>query len=797
MKKITFLFVLALLAGALQAQQLVTIQQIQQAAAGDLSNCIDTNTYLRDTVKVRAVVVMDAKVNDANGTQVNNAQAASGRNIWLQNGTGPWSGIDVFKVTSSSTATTPDDILDLVAGDSVEIVGIVYNYGGTSALGNFAALGETEIVPLSVTLIGSSTVHPTPVALADVNDNARVNKLSTGEQWEGVYVEFTNLTVTAVSYFSNNTRVSFDVADASGNKINVSDRFMAGRLAGSTPPGAFVPPVVGDQFDTLRGVLAHSPNGCTGFSGRGYELYPFKSDDYVRTAGASAPIIASIDRGIITPSSSQTTTVTADVTDADGTVTTVVLNYAVGINNNSYQQVPMTFVSGTQYSGSIPAQADGAFVKYYVSATDNQNLTAHQPTVPGGIANPKFFFVRDNGTQIYDVQFTPYTDGNSGYANMDVTLSGIVTGSSADLGYIFIQQENQLGWGGLSLTGNASLATVAIGDKITVTGTIKEDFSMTRMESISNVTKNGTGTITPLAVTPDSLAAYKFSRNEAYEGMLVTLAPAATGKKLYIVDKNADGTNFGEYRVGRDVFSPNAGCRVLAGRQTSTTFSSLNVAYVNDSSWATTDGVMNVPACVVNYGDSLESITGIVYYAFSNMKLLPRNNADVTGFSGIHSATGSFTATPTTLLVDFSASSTNADSYAWNFGDGGTATGATASHTYTAAGTYEAVLTLTNACGSTTVKQNVTVITSVDAAAALGFTVAPNPASEMVAISLSKASGAASVVVTDLTGAVVASRSFEAASGTELNVANLAAGAYLVQVRTLQGTATHKLMIAR
>jgi PKD repeat protein len=41
------------------------------------------------------------------------------------------------------------------------------------------------------------------------------------------------------------------------------------------------------------------------------------------------------------------------------------------------------------------------------------------------------------------------------------------------------------------------------------------------------------------------------------------------------------------------------------------------------------------------------------------------------------------------------------DSYAWNFGDGATGSGATASHTYAAAGTYSAVLTVTDNRGGT------------------------------------------------------------------------------------------------
>ncbi len=68
--------------------------------------------------------------------------------------------------------------------------------------------------------------------------------------------------------------------------------------------------------------------------------------------------------------------------------------------------------------------------------------------------------------------------------------------------------------------------------------------------------------------------------------------------------------------------------------------------------------------------------------------------------------TACITATPTSgaapLVVNFSAacssspSGTTISSYAWNFGDGNTATGATPSHTFTANGTYTVTLTVTN-----------------------------------------------------------------------------------------------------
>ncbi|WP_081686373.1 PKD domain-containing protein [Candidatus Solirubrobacter pratensis] len=74
----------------------------------------------------------------------------------------------------------------------------------------------------------------------------------------------------------------------------------------------------------------------------------------------------------------------------------------------------------------------------------------------------------------------------------------------------------------------------------------------------------------------------------------------------------------------------------------------------------------------------------------------------------ISSATADKTSGIAPLPVNLTAAATDADSdaltYAWDFGDGATGTGATASHTYSAAGTYSAKLTVSDGKGGSATK---------------------------------------------------------------------------------------------
>jgi hypothetical protein len=73
--------------------------------------------------------------------------------------------------------------------------------------------------------------------------------------------------------------------------------------------------------------------------------------------------------------------------------------------------------------------------------------------------------------------------------------------------------------------------------------------------------------------------------------------------------------------------------RILAGRQATTAYSSLNVQLVTDTSYANLDGEMNVTPIVVDNSMTFDAVEGILFYGFSNFRLLPRNNNDFIGAS--------------------------------------------------------------------------------------------------------------------------------------------------------------------
>lgn len=630
------LTVIILLPGMAWSQiNLVSVMDIQNWPGmfqPDSCNAGPNPLYLNDTVKVRGVVMVPGGV----------AISSSGaRWIWIRdiNATAstPYCGISI----RNPGATSPFDLNNTVAGDTIEVVGIVQEFHGS---GNPVPNNEeTQLAPIpgGVKLL-SEEAGPAPqpyflTNLGELNGNLNANNqptnhITTGEKYEGNFLELHDLTVVTVQNDLANDRIRFLVKDANNNHIWVYDRFKTQR-----PSNGFIAPNVGDQYTVVKGIIESWQNGCPNSStaNRGYNINPFSLEHY--TKGASSPAISVAVRNPVCPTSTQSTTITSNITD-DGSVTSVEIKYST--DGTLYQTITAT-ASGNSWSGQIPALPQGTLVRYYIKAVDNSSNTTLQPNVPAG-STPNFYTVNDAGCTIRDIQFTPYITGRSGYELQTVTVQGVVTASAeaTNLGYVYIQQQGQNSWGGIWVNGGALISNLQIGDLVNVTGVVNEYFGLTRLTDITNVSVVSTGQTVPAPVVlnPAQFSTYNFNIAEQYESMLVKLENPVAGQPLYVVDTNADaanGQNNGEYRIGSDLLDPNNGCRILAGRQTGSSFSSLNVSYVNSPNWATVDGTMNVPVLLVSPGDLVNNVQGIMTYSFSNMKVLPRNNNDISIVTGL------------------------------------------------------------------------------------------------------------------------------------------------------------------
>lgn len=655
MKKslLSLLVLLALNQAIAQVQYpLVTIDSIQRRSAADLGANLDKSPLLGDTVRVRGVVMVPP------GQAV--ATTVSTRWIWISSGSGSWSGLNIRDTDWTPTSIEGSfNLPQAIVGDSIEVVGVVEEFP-TQASGT-----ETQLNPLNnyldslggnVRLLGPGSTYPGATGVAvprvlvqELNDANNNWKPTTGEQHEGRFAEVRNLIVTQITA-STGDRNRFICIDSLNNTIEIFDRHwvMRSNAATGNPNGTdkpagiatvfpnFISPSVGTCYNSIRGIIEQITNNGV----PSYVIAPFDTSHF-RTRPCVVPSITAVTRNSTIPLPNTPITVTATVVDPSGTtpIDTVKLFYAFGTTTNAYTQLIMARVGTTNdYTAIIPGQPDTTFIKYFVRATNTSNI----PTVfPAGAPSSGLLFVRvraSGNPTINDLQFTPLANGNSGYIGLQVSVTGVVTmradSISITVTRLFLQQEGATEWGGLRVYGNnisqpAIAGNFNVGDRITVTGSVIENFNVT---SITNVTaavaaSPATGTITPLNLNPANFTTVG-TNNERFENMLVVFRGATASDSLYIVQTNADGTsNFGEYRVGRVLSTPTSGSRVLVGRAEG----SRTVSYTNNAT-----GITVRPPLVrdtVQFGDRMTSITGIMFFSFSNWKLIPRTNADYVNYT--------------------------------------------------------------------------------------------------------------------------------------------------------------------
>ncbi len=622
-----------------QQPPLVTIEQIQTPQ--NLAANQDSSILQGQLVRVRGIVLTECDWH--RHFNVSGGPNSYRCSIWLQaydstthtGKSGPRTGLQIRR---QNVTDKPVGFTQLQQGQYVELQGTVSYFQGEIQL-----LVDTNVSPVILGL-NVPIAPPVPIAPDSVNLPGQLtHDLQKGDKWQGSFVMMRNLTVTNVQ--TNPLRIT--ATDPNNNQVLIFGEFKG--LTNLYPPNTFL--------DSVKGIILHYWPG-TGTPT--YELCPWH--DSLMYIGDPVPNVSNLTRSPVCPNSTSNVTISVNAfsPSASDPITEVRLFYAIG-NSTTYTAVPMSQVPSTNtYQATIPAQSQGTYVHYFVRAYDQSGDSVRLPRF-----EPQSYRVNDAGCRITDIQYVipsvlyAYNPNarrdylGSGYNGLQVTdVPGIVTASQnpsdTSLGYVYIQQPGATQWAGIWVRGSG-LDNLRVGDSVKVdVATVDEYFGLTNLRD-AQVTRIGPAqsTIQPVILPLNVIYGdTQYAATEPYESMLIRFRHDNPGQPLYVVAHKIPGApsqHQGDYRVGMDKNDPARGIRVLAGRQTNNIFSSLNVSYVNDSVWASQDGLINtdIPLCIVADSTELDSIQGILTYQWNFVKLLPRNNRDFWNVRGTNCASRS------------------------------------------------------------------------------------------------------------------------------------------------------------
>jgi hypothetical protein len=602
---------------------------------------LQTSPHLGDTLTTVGIVVVPPGV------------ITYTSDIWTMllydttSGLNQWAGILLRGNLADSTKLKQDGFLNVAPGDIITLTGVVSEFPTNRG---FSA---TQLAPLAgnpITIIGSAPI-PEPVVrqvgdfYTGIFSTGKV-QYSTGEPYEGMYVELHNLTI---DNKVNQDRGTFSAVDDDGNEISEYDwthYFTLGHGTTSLPlwPAdsawsaryAILGP--GVRIDTLRGVMT-SASGAEG--PRGYRIAPIYPSDIVFNPNPAPPLVTSHRRYpvVVTPDSTATITVKVTKQTFGAAAKTISLLYS--IDNAAYQTVAMTFVPPDSAYAVIPQQTANTTVRYFIEVVDSidQVVRLANSAATSSIARDSskgvFFYTSlARPLTIQDVQYTPFVNGRTPYLGAALTLSGIVTADTVHISLSpatsgstnawYMQSTNQP-WSGIWLTTTDTtvqrqMAELRNGDSISVSGTVQEQFDVTRLGSITAVTKISSGNAVPAPVVRSAASLNVSNGNplaEPYEGMLVRL------DNLTVTDLNPTFSDVTEFSV-----SDGTGAAVVqrSGRY----------SYSNLPADTLTGKI------ILHEGNGIASLTGIVYYSFNQYKFVPRTDADFVGvvFTGVAERTG-------------------------------------------------------------------------------------------------------------------------------------------------------------
>jgi len=134
------------------------------------------------------------------------------------------------------------------------------------------------------------------------------------------------------------------------------------------------------------------------------------------------PEITNISHSPTSPLETDDVTISATITDSDGTITSA--NIKWGTSTGNYTNTVSMTNSGDAYSGIIPAQAGGTTVYYIIEATDNE-----PETTQSGENSFSFTSIPNELPEITNISHSP----TSPLETDDVTISATITDSDGTI----------------------------------------------------------------------------------------------------------------------------------------------------------------------------------------------------------------------------------------------------------------------------------------------------------------------------------------------------------------------------
>ncbi len=371
--------------------------------------------------------------------------------------------------------------------------------------------------------------------------------------------------------------------------------------ADSDSMDGFIVPAVGTGIDSLWGWLYPHYGDLEDPDGDNYylKIEPLYPDNVV--IGEGPPNVLSVTRNPAAPGADEAVTVAAQIAD-NSQVVSATIYYKVGVDGE-WVTVDMDNTGGIDWEGDIPAQVEGTNVWYYVEGEDDLEQTA---TNPGDIESNLYGYWATDDLSIYNVQYTPFSSGNSPYANNLVTLRGVITCDSANYdtyeGY-FMQTNGEDGdYSGICFSMPAEGGYYgSYGDLVEVTGTVDETGAEwgfkwagnTKLIDVVDVTRIYGGNVESIYSTD---VATVNANLEAYESVVVEFTDIEITALNSYDWSFTDASGDGEFLLDDDM------------------------AYDQDLlDWF--DGL--------EVGATVDYVRGIVTYSFGSWKLEVRSMADI------------------------------------------------------------------------------------------------------------------------------------------------------------------------